>query len=94
MEEGTIGIAETKEVFSSLINILERAAKAKADDGKINVAEAIAMAIQSAPEVVKAVIGADQIKAEMKDLDKAEVEEIAILGVQLANAAMALVAGA
>lgn len=78
-----IGIKETKEVFAFAKGIVGDLAKNMADDGKISTAEWLSIAMGNAPAAVSAMMGMDRIDDELKDLDEAEVRELAALGLDL-----------
>lgn len=89
-EKKKLGIEETKDVFDFLTDSLLGLAAAKADDGKIDMVEYAKVAMREAPEAFKAMKGADEIMAELGDLDDLEKEELLDKGLELAQAAMKL----
>lgn len=82
------GIQETVDVLDFVTAALKDVAEAK--EGGLSGLEVIKLAIANAPAAVKAAAGADQIPAEMKDLDKAELQVLAQKGLDLSKAVMAL----
>lgn len=84
-EEKKLGLKETKEVYEFLHSALGDLAEHKADDGKVSLAEWGQTAMANAPAAVKAFMGADRVDDELKDLDEAELKEVATMGVSLMN---------
>lgn len=80
-------IKESVEMLDFAIAALNDAAVAK-EDG-ISALEVVKLAIQNAPAAVRAAMGADQIPAELGDLDKEELKIIADKAIELSKAVMA-----
>lgn len=83
-------IKNTAEVLDFSLHVVQAIAKAKSDDGKIDLADVFSIALGSASEAVQAVIGAKEIPAELKDLDLDEAKVLVAKSVALANAVVAL----
>lgn len=86
-----MGIKEVMEIYDAAISICNDVAEAKAD-GEVSYVEMFKVAVGNAPASVRAVMGAELVMEEMKDLDKAELEMIATKSLELANAVMKLFA--
>lgn len=82
-------IKETIEVIDFLIGIMEDVADAKAD-GSVSTFEVIQLAIANAPAAVRAAVGAEELGAELQDLDKEELKVIADKAIELSKAVMKL----
>jgi hypothetical protein len=80
MTEVKKDLKETKELFAGL-GLVAKEVKAIFADGKVNAGDlGSVMALGKQHQVlIDAVKGADQIPAELKDLDKAELLEIIML---------------
>lgn len=87
------GIQETVEVLDFVTGLVSDTAKAKNDDDGLTKLEVIRIGITNAPAAVKAAIGSDELLAEVKDLDRAELEVIAEKSLALTKAVMALFSG-
>lgn len=83
-------LKETKEVYAFLINFLSDLKDAKKGDGEISTIEWTKATFANAPAGVKALIGIDKVDDEIKDADEAELQELAMMGVELAKALTAL----
>lgn len=83
-------LKETKEVYAFLIGFLEDLKEAKKGDGEISTIEWTRATFANAPSGIKALIGIDKIDDEIKDADEAELQELAVMGVELAKALTAL----
>ena len=88
-----VKIENTVEVMDFITGALKDLAEAK-EDGNISFIEMIQLAIRNASPAIKAMVGADEIMPELKDLDAAEIKVLAEKGVALANAVMAFFAKA
>jgi hypothetical protein len=86
----TVGIQETSEVLDFVTGLLADAAKAANDGDGLTTMEVIKLGITNAPAAVKAAVGASDVVAEVKDLDRAELEAIAEKALALSKAVMAL----
>lgn len=84
-----MGIKEALEIFDAAIAICNDVAEAKAD-GELSTMELLKVAIGNAPASVRAVMGAESVVAEMKDLDKDEAKLLASKGMELSQAVMRL----
>lgn len=71
-----VGITETKDLFRAGVAIKTAIASAKANDGKIDLLTDWPNFAQVLPALFAAVQGGDQIPAELKDLDEAEIAEL------------------
>ena len=78
-------LKETKEVHAFLINILSDMIEAKENDGEISTVEWARIAFSNAPAAFAALAGIDSMDDEIKDADGAELQELAIMGVDLAK---------
>lgn len=78
-----LGLKETKEVKEFFVGLLDDLAKHKSDDGKIDTTEWLQTAMSNVPAGVKAMMGIDRVDEELKDLDEAEIREVAGYGVEL-----------
>lgn len=83
-------IKNTLEVMEFANGLVKDLAAAKADDGKISVVEAVSASLANASAGIAAVMDADQIGAELSDLDAAEIKKLAEAGIELAKSVMAL----
>lgn len=79
-------IKETTEMMDFATETINDAATKKENDGKIDLMEALQVAGENAPAAVKAVMGADKIDDELKDLDPEEIKTIAGKGLELTRA--------
>lgn len=70
------GIDETMDVVEFASAVVDSLAKHKADDGKIDGSEIATTLVTSAPEAVSAMVGAGDIKDELKDLSDAEKDKL------------------
>ena len=86
-----LGIKETKEVLDFVESVLSDLKQHKSDDGKISMSEWMQTAMSNTPSAVKAFMGVDKVDDELKDLDEAEIKELALRGVSLAKAVLGLV---
>lgn len=88
-----VGIQETVEVLDFLAALLEDAGKASNDGDGLTTIEVIKLGISNAPAAVRAAIGAGEVMAECKDLDRAEMEVVTEKCLAMAKAIMALFSG-
>ena len=93
MDGEKIGIKETEEALDFSISLIEDLADHRADDGKVDLFEAGQTVASNAPAGIRAIMGADAIDDELKDLDPEEVKALMPKAVQLMRAVMALVKG-
>ena len=84
-------VKNTLEVLDFAKSVLKGLAAAKADDGKISLAELAEVALDNAPEAVKAAMGASDIKNEIVGIDLDEAKAIAASGAELAQLVLALI---
>jgi len=84
-------VKNTLEIFDLLINACEKAAAAKANDGKISAYEALEMVVSSSGDLMNAYKDADQVVAEMKDIDLEEAKQLGAKGLMLKDAIVKLV---
>jgi hypothetical protein len=89
-ESKEIGIQETEEILDFACALVEDLANHKADDGKIDGGEWLQAALGNAPAAATAIIGAQNVKAELGDADEAESKKLAEKGVALSLAVMKL----
>lgn len=85
-----VGIQETVEVLDFVTGLLTDAAAAANDGDGLTTMEVIKVGITNAPAAVKAAMGAGEVVAEVKDLDRAELEVIADKSLALSKAVMSL----
>lgn len=83
-------VKNTLEVLAFANGMIKDLAAAKADDGKISIVEAVSVSLGNASAGISAVMDADQIGAELSDLDAKEIKLIAEAGIALAKSVMAL----
>jgi len=81
--ENKLGLKETKELHSVIVEILDDVKSHREDDGKISTTEWIKLAMDNAPEAVTGFRGIDKIDDELKDLTDDEIKEVALMGVTL-----------
>lgn len=84
-------VKNTVEILDAAIAGAKKAKEVMAD-GQVTWVEGLQTAITMAPEVFRAIGGADQVPAELKNVDKAELELLAGKGIELAKAVAALFA--
>lgn len=75
-EVSKIGIEETLDVIAFTDAYLESLKVAKANDGKIDMAETLAAIGKTKSEAFKAALGAWNMTKELKDLDQSEKDEL------------------
>jgi len=85
-----LGIEETLDIFDYADVVLEKLVYHKSDDGKIDGGEITSTMVTTVPDAVQAIIGAGDVQAELKDLDKEELITIANRGAKLAQCLVAL----
>ena len=90
-ETKKMDIKETKEVFEFCDFFLGDLIKYKSDDGKIDLTEWGLAAVKNAPGAVTAFVGYDKIDDEIKDLDDAEKQQLAVMGISLMKKVVELV---
>lgn len=73
---GEFGIDKLKEIAVDLADFGE-SLESKLEDGKLNWVEAIGLIIEGAPKAFSYIDDAEQIKAEIRDLDGEELAELA-----------------
>jgi|GEM_PF-3272776 len=76
MNEDVVGIKETTELLDAVDELVEEV-KEKSEDGKLSIME-IAGSIPEVVNVVKEANDPDQIKEELKELSREELEAIAM----------------
>ena len=86
-------IKNVLEVFDFSDKVLDELIEHKKDDGKISLFEWMQTIASSAPSAYRAGKDAGEIKAELADLDSAEIEEIARRGIAVSQKVMTLLAG-
>lgn len=77
-----LGLKEVLEMKDFLVHTLNRAADAMSD-GKISTGEALTIAMAEIPDAMKALAGAGQIPAELKDVSDEEKNQLAAAGLEL-----------
>jgi hypothetical protein len=78
-------IKETLDIFNFVETTLGELIAHKSDDGKIDTGEWLKTAVSTAPSAIKAVMGMQDVIAEMQDIDDAEMKILAGRGVSLAQ---------
>jgi len=87
MAEKLLGVKETKEMLVFLFTLGKVAKEAKENDGKITYLDAVLL-MKVLPSLGPAIDKADDIVAEIKDIDGDELNELATLvGVELGGLA-------
>jgi hypothetical protein len=71
-----LGIDKIKLALQAGMNINKRISKAKADDGKVSVGEAIGISVTSLPDLYKTIKNGKQIKEQWLDMDDNERQEL------------------
>ena len=90
MSEKKLTIEETLDVYDYADVVVKKLAEHKADDGKIDGGEITSTLVSTVPSAVKAIVGAGDVSAELKDLDNEELMILATRGAALAQALVAL----
>lgn len=70
------GIIETKELFLAAASLIKGWIKAKEDNGKVSIAEAVSLIVSNTPGVIAAARGAGEILEEAKDFTAEELDEL------------------
>jgi hypothetical protein len=83
-------LKETNEVFDFTDGVLDDLIEHKKNDGTVDMLEWTQTALVNAPAAYTALDGSDQIVDELRDVDAAEIAEIAQRGLALARKIAAL----
>jgi hypothetical protein len=83
-------VKNTVEVFDLVIGSCNKAAEAKANDGKISAYEALEIAISQSGAAMEAAKDVKLVPAEMQDLDLSEAKLLAGKGLELKDAVLKL----
>lgn len=87
-----LDVHNCEEILDFGIGAIDDLAAKKSDDGKISLIEAGQVLVENTPAAWLAAKDADQVKAEIEDMDHEEAKKLAAKGMLLAQALMKLIA--
>jgi len=82
-KENKLDISEAMDVIGYAQTVVQHLADARADDGQISKSEIFMTFIQTAPAAVQAIVGADKIDDELKDLTEDEKTKLLLASFQV-----------
>lgn len=90
-DEKKMGLKDFNEAVDAATGVVEDLAEHRSDDGKISVLEAGQTLVENSSALVRAVMGAENIDDELKDIDAEEAKVVAAKSFKLVKAVMKLI---